>query len=248
MADSTRPDKTRKAGPEIEGRRQRKKEYDRKRYLANKEAVSAYGRAYRDANAEKIRERERARYGKNVEACRQANRASAKLNREKNTARERKWRSRNKDKVRGYNRKYVNKKRKTDIAFHLQMTVRTRIHGALARSSLGKEARALQYVGCTADELRCWLEGKFLPGMTWENRGRHGWHIDHIIPLAKFDLSDYAQQSAAFHYTNLQPLWAEDNMRKKDKVTGQNLFGFAYAARIADMASAKPKKRRNSGG
>jgi hypothetical protein len=248
MADSTQPHQTPKDGPEFESRRQRKREYDRKRYLANKEAVAAYNRAYREANAEKIRDRERARYAENVDARRQANRASAKRNREKNTAREREWRSRNKDRVRGYYRKHVNKRRKTDIAFHLQMTVRTRIHGALARSSLSKEARTLEYVGCTASELRCWLESKFLPGMTWENRGRHGWHIDHIIPLAKFDLSDPVQQAAAFHYTNLQPLWAKDNLHKSDRVSGQNLFGFAHAARIADAAAAKPKKRRGHGG
>jgi hypothetical protein len=248
MADSTQSAQAPKARLELEVRKQRKKEYDRKRYLANKEAVASYGKAYREANAEKIRERVRAKYAENIEVCRQAARASAKRNREKSTAREREWRSRNKDRVRGYYRKYVNKRRKTDIAFHLQMTVRTRIHGALARSSLGKEARTLEYVGCTASELRCWLESKFLPGMTWGNRGRHGWHIDHIIPLAKFDLSDPAQQAAAFHYTNLQPLWAKDNLCKSDKVAGQQCFGFAYAARIADAASAKPKRRRKHGG
>jgi len=248
MADSTQSAQAPKARLELEVRKQRKKEYDRKRYLANKEAVASYGKAYREANAEKIRERVRAKYAENIEVCRQAARASAKRNREKSTAREREWRSRNKDRVRGYYRKYVNKRRKTDIAFHLQMTVRTRIHGALARSSLGKEARTLEYVGCTASELRCWLESKILPGMTWENRGRHGWHIDHIIPLSKFDLSDPVQQAAAFHYTNLQPLWAKDNLRKSDKVAGQQCFGFAHAAKIADAAAAKPQKRRGHGG
>ena len=94
--------------------------------------------------------------------------------------------------------------------------------------------------------LRAWIESKFLPGMTWENRRQ--WHIDHIMPLAKFDLSDPAQQAAAFHYTNLQPLWAKDNLRKGDKVAGQQCFGFACAARIADAASAKPKRRRKHGG
>ncbi len=246
MADSTQSAQAPKARLELEVRKQRKKEYDRKRYLANKEAVASYNKAYREANAEKIRERDRAKYAENIEVCRQTRRASAKRNREKNTAREREWRSRNKDRVRGYYRKHVNKRRKTDIAFHLQMTVRTRIHGALARSSLGKEARTLEYVGCTASKLRCWLESKFLPGMTWGNRGRHGWHIDHIIPLAKFDLSDPAQQAAAFHYTNLQPLWAKDNLRKSDKVAGQHLFGFAYAAKIKSGLMPKRSRRRRS--
>jgi hypothetical protein len=53
--------------------------------------------------------------------------------------------------------------------------------------------------------------------MTWENHGRYGWHIDHIRPCASFDLADPEQQRKCFHYTNLQPLWASENMRKGDK-------------------------------
>ena len=56
------------------------------------------------------------------------------------------------------------------------------------------------------------LESLFVPGMTWDNQGE--WHIDHVIPCAAFDLTDPAQQSECFHYTNLQPLWAVDNLKK----------------------------------
>jgi hypothetical protein len=54
--------------------------------------------------------------------------------------------------------------------------------------------------------------------MSWGNYGLHGWHVDHIIPCASFDLTDPEQQRQCFHYTNLQPLWAEDNLRKSDKL------------------------------
>ena len=54
--------------------------------------------------------------------------------------------------------------------------------------------------------------------MTWENHGRYGWHIDHIMPCSSFDLTDPEQQKKCFHYTNLQPLWAHENMSKGAKI------------------------------
>lgn len=81
-----------------------------------------------------------------------------------------------------------------------------------------KSKRAQELIGCTIVELRLHLEKQFRPGMTWDNHNYHGWHIDHIKPLAYFDLSDPEQQNQAFHYSNLQPLWAKENISKRDKV------------------------------
>lgn len=75
-----------------------------------------------------------------------------------------------------------------------------------------KAASTLELVGCTVEELRQHLERQFDAEMTWDNYGL--WHVDHIKPCASFDLSDPAQQAECFHYKNLQPLWAIDNIRK----------------------------------
>lgn len=231
MADSTRPGGISNEDAE---RRAKKAAYDKARYADKREEKLAQVRLYLQQNAEAVRERQRKKYWSDPEKHRQRNRASSKKNRKKSSAREKEWRRNNKDKVRDYNLKYVNKKRNNDLLFRIKLNVRTRMCGAVSKCNSKKAGRTLRLVGCSAEQLREWLESKFLPGMTWENRGRHGWHIDHIVPLAKFDLSDPEQQAAAFHYTNLQPLWAKDNHRKSNKVPGQHLFGFAYAARIAE--------------
>lgn len=69
----------------------------------------------------------------------------------------------------------------------------------------------------TVEELKQHLESKFQPGMTWDNWGRSGWHIDHIKPLASFNLSIPEEHKQACHYTNLQPLWAKDNLSKNKR-------------------------------
>jgi hypothetical protein len=80
-----------------------------------------------------------------------------------------------------------------------------------------KALTTVEYLGCTAKELMERLEKQWKPGMSWDNYEFTGWHIDHIRPCNSFDLTDVEQQKTCFHYTNLQPLWAEDNMRKSKK-------------------------------
>ncbi len=78
-----------------------------------------------------------------------------------------------------------------------------------------KTGSAVQDLGCSIEQLRIYLESKWKPGMTWDNYGVKGWHIDHIVPLNKFDLTDKVQLGKACHYTNLQPLWVSDNLEKR---------------------------------
>jgi hypothetical protein len=109
---------------------------------------------------------------------------------------------------------YQWKRRRRDVDYRLRLTLRNRLCAAISRGKGKKIESSISLVGCTVFELRAHLESQFQPGMTWDNYGLHGWHIDHIIPCASFDLTDPEQQKACFHYTNLQPLWAEDNLKK----------------------------------
>jgi len=89
---------------------------------------------------------------------------------------------------------------------------------ALRASESKKYSRFIDLVGASIESVRAHLEQQFKPGMTWANYGKIGWHIDHIKPCASFDLSDPNQQKACFHYSNLQPLWALDNLSKGAKL------------------------------
>ena len=71
-------------------------------------------------------------------------------------------------------------------------------------------------LGCSVGEFKLYLEVQFQPGMVWENYGVE-WHIDHITPLSWFDLSDKEQFSKACHYSNLQPLWKDENFSKGNR-------------------------------
>jgi len=73
-------------------------------------------------------------------------------------------------------------------------------------------------LGCNDETFKEYIQSKFTEGMSWENRGFRTWHIDHIIPINSFDLTDPEQQRKCFHYTNLQPLWWLDNLRKGDRL------------------------------
>ena len=99
--------------------------------------------------------------------------------------------------------------------FKLATNLRSRLGRALKGNY--KTGSAVKDCGCSMEFLKAYLEARFLPGMTWKNWGRKGWHIDHITSLANFDLANREQFLTACHYTNLQPLWWRDNLEKHDK-------------------------------
>lgn len=72
----------------------------------------------------------------------------------------------------------------------------------------------LELLGCIGEELKIWIENQFTEGMSWDKLGTNGIHIDHIKPICAFDLSSEEEQKRGFHFTNLQPLWGEDNLSK----------------------------------
>jgi len=96
---------------------------------------------------------------------------------------------------------------------------RSSLRGKLNRVTNGKckDKTAIKLVGCTVEEFKQHLEAQFTEGMTWDNHSRKGWHVDHIRPCNSFDLTKPEEQHKCFHFTNLQPLWAEDNLSKADK-------------------------------
>lgn len=111
---------------------------------------------------------------------------------------------------------YQKKRKKEDPNFKLAGNLRTRLLRSISTES--KAGSAVRDLGCSIAELKLYLESKFQAGMTWENHGRKGWHIDHVIPLSKFNLSNREDLLKACHYSNLQPMWAIDNIRKSNSV------------------------------
>ena len=108
-------------------------------------------------------------------------------------------------------------KRKIDPHTKIRDNLSLRMRLALKEQNLTKRNTTADLVGCSIPFLKEYLEKKFKKGMTWKNQGRFGWHIDHIVPCSKFDLSDPDQQKKCFNYKNLQPLWAKENILKSNK-------------------------------
>ena len=100
----------------------------------------------------------------------------------------------------------------SDVTFRICHALRARLRLALKTRGIKESRRTVELVGCTPDEFRHHIEEQFLPRMTWQNHGQ--WHIDHIMPCAHFDLRDPEQRKRCFHFSNLQPLWATENIRK----------------------------------
>ena len=135
-----------------------------------------------------------------------------KNNPERHRAANAKWRKENLD----YKAQYEHTRRTTRLELKIENNIRSAMARALTNGV--KAARTEGLLGCSIEDLRKHLERLFQPGMTWDSYGRYGWHIDHIIPLSYFNLIEPEQQKRAWHYTNLQPLWAVENLKKSNKI------------------------------
>ena len=121
-------------------------------------------------------------------------------------------------------------RRKTDPWFAIKVSLRARVH-RLIRGKFSKSRKAIELLGCDRDFFLKHLESQFTEGMTWQNYGMHGWHVDHKKPCAAFNLLEESEQKECFHYSNLQPLWAKDNLSKSSRFEGvRRLFNKPVSA------------------
>lgn len=108
------------------------------------------------------------------------------------------------------------KKRRASNGADMGDRIRTLIRNSLRRASAQKHSKTAILLGCSTAAFKAHLESQFVDGMSWSNygNGTGRWNIDHIIPLALFDLADEAQQRRAFHFMNCRPLWSVENFRR----------------------------------
>ena len=177
----------------------------------NKDKHVARERKYKEENRDLIRDRAKERYSENKESERVRMREYYKENKEICIASTKRWMSRNE----GYSAKYALERKKVDPEFKLYGLLR----GMVVRvSRLGLKNKKSSYesiLGYDRIELRNHLESQFQDGMSWDNHGE--WHIDHIIPVSHFIKKGIYDPEKINALENLQPLWAEDNLKKGAK-------------------------------
>jgi len=179
-----------------------KAEYDKRYREKNKLKIAEYKKQYATENAEQIAERMRIYREENAE----------KLSKEKSE-----YSKNNRAKINKTQLAYQKRKIATDPLFRLIKNTRKMV----SRYMLGeKSKRTQEIIGCSYEELKIHIEKQFTEGMTWDNYGMDGWHVDHIKPLAMAISQEEIISSN--HYSNLQPMWALDNLKKGATFEGVN--------------------------
>jgi hypothetical protein len=221
---------------------ERKRENHRRWRAANRKHVRQYSREYRQAHRDRINEQVRAAYCDEQKASKKAyyedNRERIlqqkrdyylrkkdainqyrERNKSKISAQNSRWHRKNRDKIRERKREET-RRRYLNPQNRIESSIRRRI-GKLLRGTL-KPDHSEALLGCSFEEFMNYISAKFKPGMSMENYGRK-WHIDHIMPCSAFDMRDEDQARRCFHFTNLRPLWAKENLRKGSKITDPQL-------------------------
>jgi hypothetical protein len=186
----------------------RKKEY----YQNNKDILKVNHKNYWESNKENINAKSKNRRDNNKDKEKIYHKKYREQNKSIIKEKKRIRYQKEKEKINRENKVRYNQ----DVNFKLKCRLRHRVRMAIKNNY--KAGSAVKDLGCTIEQLKQYLESKFQLGMSWDNHTIDGWHIDHIKPLSSFDLSDRKQLLEACHYTNLQPLWAKDNLTKNDKI------------------------------
>ena len=175
---------------------------------------------------QKGKEHYRLYYQKNKDRFREQNKLWRKKNPEKSKAIYARYRKT--EKYRKKNREWARRNMKTlqkmfvekyhsDPQFNIAIKFRRRIYMAVRNQFTEKAKSTIELLGCSYKQFKQYIEQQFKDGMTWDLLLEGKIHIDHIRPLSSFDLTNPEEQKKAFHYTNLQPLWAKENLHKHAK-------------------------------
>ena len=203
--------------PEFKSKNEERKQYKKEWYQSNKESLKIKSKEYRVKNAEQIKIDKKKYNQENKEKIRISRKKFYAKNpkaREKLNLNKVKYKKSDKCKLNA--NQYAKEKRRKDPLQQFKECLRSRISSALKGRLWKKTNRTQEILGCDYLTVKSYLENQFKPGMTWKNMGKGGWHIDHKIPLATAKTKEVMEKLC--HYTNLQPLWAEDNLSKGAKI------------------------------
>ncbi len=184
-------------------------------YEENRKELLIQHKKYNGTHKKEKIEYDKNHFKKHKEEINERHKEYNKKNKEKGAEYRKIYFKKNKRKIIARHNQWAMGKRKDDINYKIKGNLCNRMVQALQRKS--KSMTTMKLIGCTIEELKQHLESQFIEDMTFDNYGYYGWHIDHIKPCVLFDLSDPEQQKQCFHYTNLQPLWAKDNLSKGAK-------------------------------
>jgi len=201
-------------------------------YEANKDKKKAQVKAYREANKEKIKAKDKAYYEANKEKRKAYNKSYYEANKDKIITQAKAYREANKEKRKAYNKSYIKankdkinayknayqkQRKKTNSLYKLKANLRCRTYQAFKNKGYSKNTKTQEMLGVDWEVAKKHIERQFKKGMNWDNYGE--WHIDHIIPLASAKTEERLKRLC--HYSNLQPLWAENNISKSDRIINQ---------------------------
>lgn len=191
-----------------------KSERKRAAYSVTAERDRARVAAYRSAHPEKVAAAKRAAYLKKHEQYKANGRAAYRRDPESKKKYQAEYRRNNLLAVNAATARYKRERLRSDPLFRAQYSMRARVFLAFRKKGLPQRGRTREILGCEWDELKTHMESRFTEGMSWDNYG--SWHVDHIIPLSS--ATSEAELVRLCHFTNLQPLWAADNIRKGARI------------------------------